>query len=189
MTKKLTTISLFIFGVVLVAVVVSGLIFYDNNKNLISDSSQGVDQLQQQVRVIRGGLGAIRLMPTQELRGGRFALTSLTAVALRAIAKIHRMAQDRQMTHHHPIVAPVRLANLATTTTAACAIQGALHRDNKLTLLRELGLQDSHIWNVERNCNLSCRHGGDLSGIAKRILTILPHLRPTRSCGSHGNSQ
>src|SRR3990172_2845635 len=98
-------------------------------------------------------------MPTQELGGRRFTSTRLTPIALRAIAEIHGMSQDRQMPHQHPIVASVRLANLVTTTTAACTIQGALHRDNELALLRELCLQVSDVWNVERNRNLGSRHG------------------------------
>jgi len=37
--KKLSTVSLFIFGVVLTAVLTSGLVFYQNNKNTSSNSS------------------------------------------------------------------------------------------------------------------------------------------------------
>ena len=49
-----------------------------------------VDQLAQQVRIKKGRLGAIGLMPLQDLGGGGFALAGLAPVTFWAIAQIDR---------------------------------------------------------------------------------------------------
>lgn len=71
------------------------------------------------------------------------------------------------MPYYYPIILSVKLANLSTTTTTTRAGQGALYGDDELALLGDLRLQDSDLWDVERNCNVGGRHGFVLSGMTK----------------------
>lgn len=60
--KKLSTISLFIFGVVVTAILVAGLVFYQNNKNnQLTSNPQTVNLIQDTINKINPSSGIITL--------------------------------------------------------------------------------------------------------------------------------
>src|SRR5215207_4148641 len=97
------------------------------------------------------GVQRIRVIPVELLRGGGMTSAPGTLETLGANAQIHNPTQNGQMAQLPRLVQAVAFGDGAPTAPAGCGGERALDGENEFAILGQLGLEDTHIRNIERD--------------------------------------
>src|SRR5512139_2746803 len=110
--------------------------------------------------IVGKAMRTVGIMPDQALRRGRMPFTIQTLITPRTIAQVAGTTKCRQMPDRHPFILPMLFRDPFPTFPTARSNLRALDRNNDFSPLIYRRLQDPHIRNIERNCDLRFRHVG-----------------------------
>ena len=103
-----------------------------------------VDQLDDQMALIGFGMQRVWVVPVKFLRGGRVIVTVRTAKAFGTNTQIDHSAQNREMAQQARPIFAVLLGEGSTAAATGGRGQGALHREDELVGLCQVGLEHAH---------------------------------------------
>ncbi len=97
------------------------------------------------------GVQGVRVIPVELLGGGGMAIAPRAAEALGADTQIDHPPQDRQMAQQPRLIDAMALGDGTPAASAGRTRQRAFDSQHEFPRLGDLGLEDAHIRDIERD--------------------------------------
>ena len=133
---------------------------------------------------------AVSITPFQTLSRGWMTFTVLTLISIGTIAQVCWTTKAWQVSNGYPFISSVQFRNPFPTLATSCACFCAFNGYDNFSTFTHRSLQDTHVWNVVRDCDLCFCHFLSVFSRSKLHFChdFIAFPTPT-SGGSHGNSQ